>query len=314
MDKRLTQLLESGIEITDTCMLDTYNQQVQDNVSCTIRTNINTANHHFIMETETPLLVGNIYPNKSKSGRDMQAGRVYDKNGISPCLSQMEGGNTEPKILSYTRSREDGSIQNRHLNDVANTIHGSTGQGGNTDSYVVEPCKVDENYIEPQIQSCEKNQSAPKVINPLKGESQYGWHFEQEVYDEKGIARAVKAGGGSGNIPKVIQEPMNLYPNSGNPQAGRVYNAEGISPAMDTCTGGNRMPKITENLRIRKLTPCECWRLMGVRDEQFNKLHDLSNTQLYKLAGNSIVVDVLMGIFKNLLISDEGTRGQLTLF
>lgn len=71
---------------------------------------------------------------------------------------------------------------------------------------------------------------------------------------------------------------------------------------------------IENDYRIRKLTPRECWRLMGVKDEQFDKLHDLSNTQLYKLAGNSIVVDVLMEIFKNLLLSDKGTRGQLTLF
>ena len=42
------------------------------------------------------------------------------------------------------------------------------------------------------------------VYNPLKGISPYGWHFEQEVYLSKGIARAIKAGGGSGNIPKVI--------------------------------------------------------------------------------------------------------------
>jgi DNA (cytosine-5)-methyltransferase 1 len=116
------------------------------------------------------------------------------------------------------------------------------------------------------------------------------------------------------NQAVVIQEPFNLYPNTGNPQAGRVYNAEGISPAMDTCSGGNRMPKIMENYRIRKLTPRECWRLMGVRDGQYDKLHDISNTQLYKMAGNSIVVDVLMGIFKNLFLSDEGTSGQLTLF
>lgn len=112
--------------------------------------------------------------------------------------------------------------------------------------------------------------------------------------------------------PKVMQEPMNLYPNSGNPQAGRVYNTQGISPAMDTCQGGNRMPKITEQYRIRKLTPRECWRLQGVRDEQFNKLHDISNSQLYKMAGNSIVVDVLMAIFKNLFMPTE-QKGQLEL-
>ena len=44
----------------------------------------------------------------------------------------------------------------------------------------------------------------PKIINPLKGKTNYGWHFEEAVYDENGIIRALKAGGGSGNIPKVI--------------------------------------------------------------------------------------------------------------
>lgn len=112
--------------------------------------------------------------------------------------------------------------------------------------------------------------------------------------------------------PKVMQEPYNLYPNSGNPQAGRVYNVEGISPAMDTCSGGNRMPKITEQYRIRKLTPRECWRLMGVKDETFDKVHDISNSQLYKMAGNSIVVDVLMGIFNNLFLEND-TKGQMSL-
>ncbi len=53
--------------------------------------------------------------------------------------------------------------------------------------------------------------------------------------------------------------------------------------------------------RIRKLTPKECWRLMGFSDEDFEKAQKInSNSQLYKQAGNSIVVDVLEGIFKNL--------------
>jgi site-specific DNA-cytosine methylase len=70
--------------------------------------------------------------------------------------------------------------------------------------------------------------------------------------------------------------------------------------------------KITEQYRIRKLTPRECWRLMGVKDEQFDKLHDISNSQLYKMAGNSIVVDVLMGIFKNMFEPTE-QKGQMEL-
>lgn len=54
--------------------------------------------------------------------------------------------------------------------------------------------------------------------------------------------------------------------------------------------------------RIRKLTPKECWRLMGFSDEDFEKAQNVgvSNTQLYKQAGNSIVTDVLYYIFKEL--------------
>lgn len=61
--------------------------------------------------------------------------------------------------------------------------------------------------------------------------------------------------------------------------------------------------KNTTNLRIRKLTPKECWRLMGFDDESFEKAKSVptSDTQLYKQAGNSIVVKVLEKIFANLL-------------
>lgn len=64
--------------------------------------------------------------------------------------------------------------------------------------------------------------------------------------------------------------------------------------------------------RIRKLTPKECWRLMGFKDEQFEKAEKVcSNTQLYKQAGNSIVVDVMENIFKELIntgVWDEATE------
>ena len=56
---------------------------------------------------------------------------------------------------------------------------------------------------------------------------------------------------------------------------------------------------IIDNLRIRKLTPKECFRLMGFTDEDIEKTTS-SNTQLYKQAGNSICVPVLEAIFTNL--------------
>ena len=60
---------------------------------------------------------------------------------------------------------------------------------------------------------------------------------------------------------------------------------------------------ILNGVKIRKLTPKECWRLMGFTDEEFEKAEKInSNTQLYKQAGNSIVVNALVEIFKNLFI------------
>lgn len=62
-----------------------------------------------------------------------------------------------------------------------------------------------------------------------------------------------------------------------------------------------------QNYRIRKLTPKECWRLMGFDDSDFEKAEKVnSNSQLYKQAGNSIVVNVLEGILKNLLENEYG--------
>lgn len=55
-------------------------------------------------------------------------------------------------------------------------------------------------------------------------------------------------------------------------------------------------------IRIRKLTPRECWRLMGFTDEDFDKAEQVcSNTQLYKQAGNSIVTNVIEAIIKQII-------------
>ena len=83
-------------------------------------------------------------------------------------------------------------------------------------------------------------------------------------------------------------------------QDGVVVSAEGLAPTHTA--GHGNTPKIVDNLRIRKLTPLECWRLMGFDDEDYYKAEKVnSKTQLYKQAGNSIVVNVLEAIFKELL-------------
>lgn len=72
------------------------------------------------------------------------------------------------------------------------------------------------------------------------------------------------------------------------------------------------------NLKIRRLTSKECWRLMGFDDSDFEKAAKVnSNTQLYKQAGNSIVVNVLEAILTNLLLNtnvQDTPKGQLTIF
>ena len=128
----------------------------------------------------------------------------------------------------------------------------------------------------------------------------------------------------------------------GNDSIKRVYDENVLSPTLTTMEGGNRQPKILVNdiktmynpyhdkvisdvaptqtancgnsncsatvliqyndYRIRKLTPRECYRLMGFSDEDFDKVKSvgMSDTQCYKQAGNSIVVNCLMAIFTNM--------------
>jgi DNA (cytosine-5)-methyltransferase 1 len=95
---------------------------------------------------------------------------------------------------------------------------------------------------------------------------------------------------------------LGLLDIKGNEQVRRVYGTEGLSPTLNTMGGGNRQPKVLQYPRIRKLTPLECWRLMGFTDKDFYKAKFTgnSNTQLYKQAGNSIVVNVLEEIFVKL--------------
>lgn len=90
----------------------------------------------------------------------------------------------------------------------------------------------------------------------------------------------------------------------GHDSMKRVYDINKYAPTVTTCAGGNLEPKVLLNGRVKKLSPLECWRLMGFDDEDFNKVKKagLSNSQLYKQAGNSIVVPVLEGIFRELFL------------
>jgi DNA (cytosine-5)-methyltransferase 1 len=93
---------------------------------------------------------------------------------------------------------------------------------------------------------------------------------------------------------------------------------EGYSPAITAACGmgGGQIPMIGNSLRIRKLTPRECFRLMGVDDADIDKIQasGISNSQQYKCAGNSIVVDTLYHLFRKMFCETENENTQPTLF
>ena len=99
-------------------------------------------------------------------------------------------------------------------------------------------------------------------------------------------------------------------------QGNRVYSSNAVAMCLNSQpvgnTGGNSY-LYNVNYRIRKLTPRECWRLMDFSDEDFEKAAEVnSNTQLYKQAGNSIVVNVLAAILGQLLQGKENIYKELS--
>ncbi|SNH23308.1 type II DNA modification methyltransferase [Streptococcus pneumoniae] len=101
----------------------------------------------------------------------------------------------------------------------------------------------------------------------------------------------------------------NINP-SGNGMNGEVYQADGLAPTLTTNKGEGQKIAInsyhennhlSDGFRIRKLTPKECWRLQGFPDWTFDKAQEVnSNSQLYKQAGNSVTVNVIAAIAKEL--------------
>lgn len=211
------------------------------------------------------------------------------------------------------------------------------------DNYVVEPLQIKEATQKGYAEAYEYDSVSLDQPNSKTRRGRVG----------KQISNTLTCSCNMGVVePKVIQVGNIVSTgNFDNPQRGRIYSSEGCSPALNTCQGGGLESKIVtlgnympsghsaskivdssgitptvmenhgtvtatvQNYRVRKLTPRECWRLMGVKDEQFDRLHGISNSRLYKLAGNSIVVDVLEAIFRNLLIPEiKEKEKQLSLF
>ena len=82
----------------------------------------------------------------------------------------------------------------------------------------------------------------------------------------------------------------------------RVYGDTGISPTLQTGTGGGHTPFVKKDFQIRRLTPTECERLQGFPDGWTD---GVSDTQRYKTLGNAVTVNVIEDIFTKILCGDN---------
>mgnify|MGYP000298571637 CR=1 FL=1 len=227
--------------------------------------------------------------------------RIYDVGGCSPTLSTMQGGNQEPKILE---ARQLGFMDNGTGKYQSNTVYDenalcpniTTVEGGGTQ----------------QIKVCESQIVAMRGRNPDNpSDRTVGSPTEQRLeVNMQGTSNCLTS------VQKdnlLLEKPLLLGGigkenefGSQYRQGNRVYSSDACAMALNSQpvgnAGGNSYLYIV-GYRIRKLTPRECGRLMGVSDEDISKMAAVnSNTQLYKQFGNSIVVDVMCAMFKNLNI------------
>lgn len=197
------------------------------------------------------------------------------KDGLLGKLPSFE--NTEPKITSALSSREHRS---GGWNEIAGTL-------------------------------CARDYKDPKVVAVCEQRSDEGLRFFKD--DCVGTLRTIDSCGdkrvleSKESFGRLGNQAVNAF-NSSESKDGDIVlpfhnkiDSSGICPTITTRPEGLKTAILPiQNYRIRKLTPKECLRLMGLRDEQIDKLQGISNSQLYKMAGNSIVIPVLEAIFKEL--------------
>lgn len=162
----------------------------------------------------------------------------------------------------------------------------------------------------PTLNTCGGGSHEPKIVQ-LGNVNPSGKGMNGNVFDENGLAPTLTTNKGEGNKIAIRQATKKgyiecelggvadlPYPES-KTRRGRVQKNGQICPTITATETG--VCRIESPIRIRKLTPKECFRLMGFSDENFEAAEKMvSNSQLYKQAGNSIVVDVLYYILVEL--------------
>ncbi|BBM14974.1 C-5 cytosine-specific DNA methylase [Enterococcus mundtii] len=205
--------------------------------------------------------------------------RFYDVSGISPCLNTMQGGDREPKIAIVGNINPSGNGMNGQVyssNGLSPTLTTNKGEG----TKIVVPVLTPDRF--------EKRQNGRRFKED--GEEM----FTLTAQDRHGIL--VREATTKGYAEALPGDSVNIsHPNS-ETRRGRV--GKGIANTLLT---GEEQAVVTENYRIRKLTPRECWRLQGFPDWAFDRAKQVnSDSQLYKQAGNSVTVPVIADIAKRL--------------
>ena len=260
--------------------------------------------------------VGEVVGDKWEKMHEMSR-RVYEPNGLSPTVHCAGGGNTEPKIVAMRgRNPENPSdrtpgiplkqrleVNEKGLCNALTTVQ--------KDNLVMDADYVSRKYGEfiefidekgyiPEMFVAYNKQEVHDVAPTLTGQCSCPSGSSAVLKLEKPIK--VKVATKQGYEEATAGDYVNITFPSSKTKRGRV--GKGVAQTL-TCGDGNAV--ITENVRIRKLTPRECLRLMGWTDEQIDKIESakVSSTQQYRQAGNGIVVQVLEAIFKALFFGAE---------
>ena len=209
--------------------------------------------------------------------------KVYDPDGLSPCLnaSDYKGATNIIQVGNLMPEAKFKNTQRGRVYDpegLAPTLN--TVSGGSLEPKIIEvPCAIASRGRNPDNPS-DRTTGSP-TEQRLEPNTTNCANTLTTVQKDNYILE-----------PKVIDDTVGFY------DEPRIYDE--TVPTLRAERYGLKVTECNPELRIRKLTPKECFRLMGFSDEDFDSIHGISNAQLYKMAGNSIVVNVLEEIFKSL--------------
>lgn len=230
------------------------------------------------------------------NGKETQGHSTYDvfgTDGISPTLKTMQGGNLQPKIVVNINPSGNGMNGNVYDSErLAPTLTTNKGEGPKIAIPVLTPDRAEKRQNgrrfkedgEPMFTLTAQDKHGVAIIQKPRGFNKGGEHE---------IAPTLSANSWHENN---LLKTGGVYTND-----SESYNS-GVLPGLSrTLKAHNHDAGVFDGIRVRRLTPRECWRLQGFPDWAFDKAQEVnSNSQLYKQAGNSVTVNVIAEIARRL--------------